>query len=72
MRGDGPKLELLPRAASVLPAEQRTAAMDVLNAHSRELLEGDDKLCIGFSAMKNPAARTAIMTLMDQLLEQVS
>ncbi len=69
MRGNGPKIELLPRASSVLPNERMLAAREAINACSREVLEGDDRLAIGFGAMKNPTSRAAVFTLMDELLE---
>lgn len=69
MRGAGPKIELLPRASSVLPNERLESAREAINACSREILEGDDRLAIGFGAMKNPQARAAVFTLMDELLQ---
>ena len=71
MRSDCPQIELLPRATSILTEEHRVEARESLNALSREVLEGDDKLRIGFSAMKNPASRDAIFKLMNDLLEKV-
>lgn len=67
-RGDAPRLMLVPRAASVLTPEQRTDAMDTLNANSRESLTADDKLRIGFGALKNTAAREAVLAMMQRLL----
>ena len=67
-RCDVPKLELLPRAARVLSAAERATATDTLNAHSRGTLSADDPLRIGFGALKNLAARAAVLALMDQLL----
>ncbi len=69
MRGNGPKIELLPRASSVLPDERLHSAREAINACSREVLEGDDRLAIGFGAMKNPTSRAAVFTLMTELLE---
>jgi hypothetical protein len=68
-RGDAPKLELLPRAAAALAAEDRVAAMETLNAHSRVAMSEDDKLRIGFGALKNVNARTAVFGVMTQLLQ---
>jgi hypothetical protein len=42
--------------------------MEAINANSREALIENDKLRIGFGALKNVAARTAVFELMDQLL----
>jgi len=69
MRGTGPKIELLPRASSVLPNEKLLSAREAINACSREILEDDDRLAIGFGAMKNPASRDKVFTLMDELLQ---
>ena len=69
MRGRGPKIEFLPRASSVLPSERLEQAREAINACSRATLESDDRLAIGFGAMKNPVAREAVFTLMDELLE---
>ncbi len=67
-RGDAPKLMLIPRAASVLSLEQRADAMDTVNANSRESLTADDKLRIGFGALKNTVAREAVLSMMQRLL----
>ena len=67
-RADTPRLELLPRGTKVLTEEQRAAAVAALNAHSREVLESDDALRIGFGALKNVAARAAVLALMDELI----
>lgn len=71
MRNDCPQIELLPRAAAILGEEDRESARQALNALSRTVLEGDDKLRIGFSAMKNEASRAAMFSLMSDLLEKV-
>jgi hypothetical protein len=67
-RADTPRLELLPRGTKVLSEEQRAAVVTALNAHSREVLESDDALRIGFGALKNVAARAAVLAVMDELL----
>lgn len=67
-RREVPKLELLPRAASVLTAEDRANAMSAINANSREGLLEDDKLRIGFGALKNVTQRNAVLAMMEQLL----
>lgn len=67
-RGSVPAVELVPRSASVLSPSDRVVVMDALNAHSREVLTPDDKLRIGFSALKNRASRTAVLAMMEQLL----
>lgn len=71
-RGDVPKLELLPRAASVLSADERETVMNALNAYTRDTLTADDKLRIGFSALKNLTARSAVLALMERQLTLVS
>jgi hypothetical protein len=67
-RGELPQLELLPRAVRLLGEDDRSAAVRTLNAHSREALEDQAPLRIGFGALKNLGARTAVLALMDQLL----
>ena len=67
-RSDVPKLELLPRASRALTPEERANATSALNAHSREELAVGDPLRIGFGALKNEAGRTAVLSLMEELL----
>ncbi len=68
MRGKGPKLEIYPPSGRSLSAEERAQVMQTLNAHSREVLVDGDRLPIGFAALKNVEARTAVLALMDELL----
>lgn len=68
-REGNPKLELLPRAATLLTDEQRAKTMQAINAHTSDPLLEDEKLRIGFAALKNTAGRTAILDLMDELLK---
>ena len=68
-RGAGPKLEIYPPTGRALSAEDRATVLETLNAHSREVLVDGDRLRIGFGALKNEAARTAVLELMQQLLE---
>jgi hypothetical protein len=68
-REAGPKLEIYPPAGRMLSPEERTTVLETLNAHSREVLVDGDRLRIGFGALKNEAARTAVLALMQQLLE---
>lgn len=70
MRHDGPKLELLPHGAGLLSEERRTAARETINGCSRNLLEPEDRLSIGFGAMKNPNVRNTVFTLMSELLTE--
>jgi hypothetical protein len=67
-RGAGPKLEIYPPTGRALSAEERASVLETLNAHSREALVEGDRLRIGFGALKNDAARAAVLGLMDQLL----
>ncbi len=69
MRGSGPKMELLPRAAALLSAEKRAAARDTLNGCSRDGIDEGDRLSITFGPLKNPAARETVFSLMDNLLQ---
>lgn len=67
-RGRAPSLEIAPPPARTLSAARRAHAMATLNAHSREVLTDGDRLRIGFGALKNAAARAAVLALMDELL----
>ena len=67
-RGADPTVEFIPRSGSVLTETDRTEAMNALNAHSRAALTKDDKLRIGFGALKNQSARAAILAMMENLL----
>jgi hypothetical protein len=67
-RGTGPRLEIHAPTGRPLSDEDRTVVRDTLNAHSREVLVEGDRLRIGFGALKNAAALTAVLTLMDRLL----
>ena len=69
-RGSGPKLEIRAPTGQPLSAEERATAMQTLNAHSREVLVDGDRLRIGFGALKNAAATTTVLALMDQLLSR--
>lgn len=68
-RGAGAKLELYPPTGRSLTEAERANVMQLLNEHSRELLEDGDRLRISFGALKNASARTAVLDMMDQLLE---
>jgi hypothetical protein len=67
-RGVGPRLEIHPPAGHPLNDAQRATVMQTLNAHSRAVLVEGDRLRIGFGALKNVAARAAVLALMEQLL----
>jgi hypothetical protein len=67
-RGVGPKLELHTPSGRPLSADEQATVMRTLNAHSRAVLVEGDRLRIGFGALKNAAAQTAVLTLMEQLL----
>ena len=67
-RGTGPRLEIHAPTGRPLQAEERATVMQTLNAHSREVLVEGDRLRIGFSALKNPAALAAVLALIEQLL----
>jgi hypothetical protein len=67
-RGAAPTLELYPPAGRSLTPADRTLAMQTLNAHARGVLAEGDRLRIGFGALKNDAARAAVLELMTQLL----
>ena len=67
-RGAGPRLEVHAPPGRPMGAEERAAVMAALNTHSREVLVEGDRLRIGFGALKNDAARAAVLALMDGLL----
>lgn len=67
-RGEGPKLEIRAPTGRPLSPEERAAALETLNAHSREVLVEGDRLRISFGALKNSAALAAVLALMQQLL----
>lgn len=67
---NAPFLEIAPAGGVTLTAECRAHVMATLNAHSRAALVDGDRLRIGFAALKNVAARTAVLALLDELLDQ--
>jgi hypothetical protein len=68
VRAASPKLEIHLAAGRPLSAEDRARTLEILNAHSRDVLEEGDRLRIGFGALKNAAALAAVLALLDQLL----
>jgi hypothetical protein len=67
-RGVGPKLEIHTPSGRPLSAEERARVLETLNAHSRAVLVEGERLRIGFGALKNAAAQSAVLALMDALL----
>jgi len=67
-RGVGPRLEIYPPTGRSLSAEQRAMVIRTVNAHARQALIDGDRLWIGFGALKNDAARTAVLALLEELL----
>jgi hypothetical protein len=67
-RGVGPRLEIHLPAGDALDGAQRATVTRTLNAHSRAALVEGDRLRIGFGALKNAAAQSAVLALMEQLL----
>jgi hypothetical protein len=68
MRGDAPKLELYPPSARSLSAATRAKVVETLNAHARHALNENDRLRIGFGALKNASALAAVTALLGELL----
>lgn len=68
VRGDAPALEIASATGTSLSAEARARARATLNAHSRSVLVDGDRLRIGFGALKNAVARSAVLALLDDLL----
>ncbi len=67
-RGDAPTLEIYPPTGRSLGAETRAKVVEILNAHRRQQLSPDDRLRIGFGALKNASALAAVTTLLGELL----
>lgn len=67
-RQDVPRLELVPKASKIISPENREKLINTLNAHMREPLLPDEKLRIGFSALKNASALAAIQTAVEQVI----
>ena len=67
-RGAGAKLEIHGKVGEALSDAERAAVIETLNEHSREVLVDGDRLRIGFGALKNAAARAAVLALMEELL----
>ena len=67
-RGDAPKLEIYPPNGRSLSAETRAKVVETLNAHARLALTENDRLRIGFGALKNANALAAVTTLLGELL----
>lgn len=65
---DMPRLELMPRSARTLTEDDRAAVVATLNAHARDELTAEEPLRINFGALKNKAARAAVLDCMDKLL----
>lgn len=68
VRGDAPVMELVPAPGAQQEAE-RNRVRELFNAHSRVALGAEDRLRIGFGALKNPTARGAVLALLDGLVE---
>ena len=68
VRGDAPALEIASPTGASLSDQARARAITTLNAHSRSALIDGDRLRIGFGALKNTVARSAVLALLDDLL----
>jgi hypothetical protein len=69
-RHNSPVLQILPGSARLLTDEEHSDAVTRLNSFTRES-NPTDRMHIGFAALKNVAGRTAVLDLMDELLEKV-
>jgi hypothetical protein len=67
-RQDVPCLELAPKSSKTLSAEDREKLTNTLNAHMREPLLPEERLRIGFSALKNAAALSAVQSAVEELI----
>ena len=68
VRGEGPVVEILP-AAGALQEAQVARVRELFNVHSRAVLGPDARLRIGFGALKNAAARAALLAMLEELVE---
>ena len=68
VRGDAPKLEIYPPSARSLSPETRAKVVETLNAHTRQALTENDRLRIGFGALKNATALAAVTALLGETL----
>lgn len=68
-RSAGAVLEICPPTGHALSGDDRATVLATLNDHSRgtALVDGD-RLRIGFGALKNTAAREAVLRLLNELL----
>jgi hypothetical protein len=71
-RGDAPRLEIYPPTGRSLDPETRTKVVETLNAYTRQGLSSEDRLRIGFGALKNATALKAVTTLLGELLANQS
>jgi transposase len=69
VRGEGPVVELQP-ATGVEQEAQGARIRTLFNSHSRAALGPDARLRIGFGALKNPAARAALLALLEDLVRE--
>jgi hypothetical protein len=67
-RGDAPKLEIYPPTGRSLSPETRAKVIETLNTYARQQLAADDRLRIGFGALKNVSALAAVTALLGELL----
>ena len=67
-RGGAPTLEVSPATVRSLDADTRARACATLTTHSRAAQVEGDRMRIGLAALKNPAALTAIMALLEEVL----
>jgi hypothetical protein len=67
-RGDAPKLELYPPVGRSFDAETRAKVIETFNAHARDVLDANDRLRIGFGALKNSSALAAVTALLGELV----
>lgn len=63
-----PVLELLPGATRLLSEEEKETAAATLGAHTSKAQDASGRLNIGFGALKNQAALSAVLGLLDELL----
>ena len=67
-RGGAPTLEVSPATVRTLDADTRARACETLTTHSRAAQVEGDRMRIGLAALKNPAALTAVLALLEEVL----
>lgn len=71
-RDGAPMLELYPSSSRYLSPETRAKVVETINAYGRLDLDANDRLRIGFGALKNANTLAAVTTVLGEVLEATS